>query len=112
MNLAIGPWKDPSSKILSQASPLAFNSLIAKFVISSKKLLGLSPTSCALITRTIIFLNALKSKCSKISVTSTISNGFLKSGLSVPYFNITSLYFNLGNGQSFIFLSENSLNKL
>ena len=112
INLAIGPWKEPSSKILSQANPFAFNSLIAKSVISSKKLLGLSPTSCVAITRTTIFLNALNSRFAKISETSTISNGFLKSGLSVPYLSITSSYFNLGNGYILIFLSENCLKAL
>ena len=48
----------------------------------------------------------------KISVTSTNSIGFLKSGLSVPYLLRESLYFILGNGALFTFFpSPNSLNK-
>ena len=64
----------------------------------SKNDLGLSATLCAAIPLTtapliICSLNALKVtlSCKKASVTSQISKGFLKSGLSVPYFNIASL---------------------
>ena len=37
-------------------------------------------------------LNALNSEFLKHSVTSCIIKGFLKSGLSIPYFSIASLY--------------------
>ena len=50
--------------------------------------------------------------CKKAWVTSHISKGFLKSGLSVPYFNIASLYVILGNGFEVISQSENSLKTL
>ena len=43
-----------------------------------------------LIALIVVFLNGAKSAFDKISVTSVISNGFLKSGLSDPYFKIAS----------------------
>ena len=49
------------------------------------------------------------SKLSKKLVRSNISNGFLKSGLSVAYFNIVSSYGILGNFSNRSFLSENFL---
>ena len=50
---------------------------------------GLSIVS-TLIALIVVSLNGSKSLFDKISVMSVISNGFLKSGLSVPYFRIDS----------------------
>jgi adenine-specific DNA methylase len=88
----------------SDLNPVA-PSVFAPLSKLSKKLLGLEDTFFATIHLTtdffwINFLNIsnLTSSLSKISVTSLISIGFLKSGLSVPNFNIASLYLNLLNG--------------
>ena len=70
----------------------------------SKKLLGLSLVFFVIIHLTTDpdltnFLNIsnLTSSLKKIFVISEIISGFLKSGLSVPYFNIVSSYVIFGN---------------
>ena len=52
------------------------------------------------------------SSLEKISVISKIINGFLKSGLSVPYFNKLSAYLILGKFSNINFFFENSLKVL
>ena len=65
---------------------------------------------CVTIALIVFPLNALNSVFSNTFVTSIIINGFLKSGLSVPYFSIASLYGILSNGASDIFQSLFFLN--
>ena len=86
-----------SFSIVKYASPDAPCSL-AHLSILSKKLLGLSLVFLVTIHLTLDpeFTNFLKisnetSFLKKISVISFIRSGFLRSGLSLPYFNIVSL---------------------
>ena len=85
-----------SFSIVKYANPEA-PSALAHLSMLSKKLLGLSLVLVVLIHLTFDpdFTNFLKiskdtSSLEKISVMSLIINGFLKSGLSVPYFNKAS----------------------
>ena len=59
---------------------------------------GLDAIPSTAIPRMVEFMNGLNVVSLKQSVKSIISNGFLKSGLSVPYFSIASLYGILLNG--------------
>ena len=85
----------------------------------SKKLLGLFFVSFVTIHLTnepplinFLKISKLTSFLKKISVTSLIINGFLKSGLSHPYLSIVSLKEILGNFSNNIFLFENFLKVL
>ena len=80
----------------------------------SNQPLGLSAELGALIpftTKPFLILSSkiLNPESIKQSVRSQIINGFLKSGLSVPYFSIDSLKVILGNGGCVTSLSEYSL---
>ena len=100
----------PSFSNLVQAKPFApTSSDVAYSVILSKNFLPCSAPFGITIAFTVLSLNALKSEFSKIVVTSWIINGFLKSGLSIPYFSIASLYGILTNGPSSTFQFVNFL---
>ena len=92
INLAIPPVTSPFSSIFVQAKPFAPTSFdVANSPILSKNFLPWLLPSGTTITFTVLPLNALKSESLKHSVTSCIIKGFLKSGLSIPYFSIASL---------------------
>ena len=92
---------------------------MAQLLRLSKKLLGFEKVLGAGIAFTIPSFDIISLKIFNftfsdlnISVTLTNSIGFLRSGLSVPYFSRDSLYLILGNGGLFIFFPfPNSLNK-
>ena len=116
-NLPTGPFADKffSFSKVKYAKPDAPSSL-AHLSILSKKLRGLSLVFFVTIALTIDpeFTNFLKisnftSSLLKIEVRSFISKGFLRSGLSVPYFINASLNFILGNFSKSNFFLENFL---
>ena len=93
-------------------------SSLAQLLYASKKLLGFEDVFGAGIALTIaplaidfLKISNLTSSLFIISVTSNIFIGFLRSGLSVPYFNIESLYLILLKGiLEIIFPFPNSVN--
>ena len=92
INLAIPPATLFSLSNLVQANPFAPNSSTANSVILSKNFLPCSAPFSTIIAFIVLSLNALNSVSLNISVASCIISGFLKSGLSIPYFSIASLY--------------------
>ena len=119
-NLAIGPFPINFSLSFSNVmypNPLAPSSL-AQLLKLSKKLLGFEEVFGAGIALTIepsainfLKISNLTSSLFIIVVTSNICMGFLKSGLSVPYFNIESWYLIFVNGVfDIIFPFPNSVN--
>ena len=91
MNFEIPPVY-PSGSTFTHANPFAPASSLAKSVILSKNFLPwLAPSGTTIIF--IVFpLNALNSVFSNNFVASWIMSGLRKSGLSIPYFSIASLY--------------------
>jgi hypothetical protein len=97
-NFPIGPFAESSSffskvKYAKPEAPCSF----AHLSILSKKLLGLSFVFFVIIALTtepsltnFLKISNFTSSLKKIYVISSITNGFLKSGLSVPYFFIAS----------------------
>ena len=72
--------------------------LSANFSMFSKNDRGWRTQSGTVIARTHLLQNGLKLEPTNRSDRSTISSGFRRSGLSVPYFNMLSLYVMRGNG--------------
>ena len=107
-NLAIPPC-GPSSVNFTQARPFAPASSTAYSVILSKNFLPCSAPFGTTTAFIVLSLNALNSVSLKISVASCIISGFLKSGLSIPYFSIASLYGIFINGPSSTFHVVNFL---
>ena len=98
INFAIPPVTSFSASNFTQAKPFASNSFIAYSLILSKNFLPCSAPFSTNIAFIVFSLKALNSVFSNNFVTSCIINGFLKSGLSLPYFSIASLYGIRGNG--------------
>ena len=94
------PVYSPFSSILTQANPFAPASSFAKTSILSKNLRPWDAPFGTIIIFTVLPLKALNSVFLNISVASCIISGFLKSGLSIPYFSIASKYGILINGPS------------
>ena len=93
INFAIPPEIVPSPSNFVHANPFApTSSVVANSPILSKNFLPCFAPFGTTIAFIVLFLNALKSEFSNNFVTSWIINGFLKSGLSIPYFSIASLY--------------------
>src|SRR6056300_1122642 len=119
-NFPTGPFPEIISsfsnvKYASPDAPCSF----AHLSILSKKLLGLSFVFLVTMHLTLepdltsfLKISNFTSSLEKISVISFIIKGFLKSGLSDPYFNIASLYVIRGNLSKSNFLFENSLKVL
>ena len=111
MNFAIPPVISPDCSYFVQANPFApTSSDVAYSVILSKNFLPCSAPFGTIIAFIVFPSNALKSEFAKHFVTSSIINGFLKSGLSIPYFSIASLYGIFTNGPSSTFHVVNFLN--
>ena len=111
INFAIPPVISPFSSYLVQAKPFApTSSDVAYSVILSKNFLPCSAPFGTTIAFIVFPSNALKSEFSKHFVTSWIIKGFLKSGLSIPYFSIASLYGIFTKGPSSTFQFVNFLN--
>ena len=102
INFAIEPETCIWSSNFTHAKPPAPNSSFAKSTIPSKNFLDCSAQFGTIIAFTSFPLKPLNSEFSKHSVTLFITSGFLKSGLSEPYFSIASLYGILTNGASSI----------
>ena len=109
MNFAIPPCTVPSISNFVHANPFAPHSSTANSVILSKNFLPCSAPLGTTIIFTVLSLKALNSVFLNSSVTSCMINGFLKSGLSIPYFSIASLYGILKNGPSSTFQFVNFL---
>ena len=110
INLAIPPDIVPSCSNFVQANPFApTSSVVANSPILSKNFLPCSAPFGTTIAFIVLSLKALNSEFSNNFVTSLIINGFLKSGLSMPYFSIASLYGIRINGPSSTFQFVNFL---
>ena len=109
MNLSIGPLKDKSSCTSKYPRPPIPIDIAYSSIFSWNPLDKCPFTFIAL---TVLSIKGLKVHFLKKSDKSIMNNGFLKSGLSLPYFNIASLYGILGKGYSATFLSENLVNVL
>ena len=111
MNFAIPPATSPFSSSFVHASPCAPTSFVFAYSsILSKNFLPCFAPSGTTIIFIVFSLNALKSEFLNNFVPSCIISGFLKSGLSIPYFSIASLYGILINGPSSTFQFVNFLN--
>ena len=113
-NFAIPPVKLFSSSTFTHARPAASASVLANSPISSKNFLPCFAPSGTIMYLIVLSLNALNSVYLKQCVASLIINGFLKSGLSIPYFSIASEYGILINGvfttfQSLFFLNTSGI---
>ena len=102
-NFAIPPCAILFSSIFVQAKPFAPKLSTANSVILSKNFLPWLAPSGTTIAFIVLSLKALNSVFLNTFVTSWIINGFLKSGLSIPYFSIASLYGILTIGPSSTF---------
>ena len=110
INFAIPPDTLDSVSNFTHARPFAPSSFTANSVMLSKNFLPCSAPFGTIIAFIVLSLKALNSVPSNTLVTSCIINGFLKSGLSLPYFSIASLYGILINGPSSTFQFVKCLN--